>query len=280
MADEIKNVIVIGAGGNLGPAILEAVDKDSHFTVSVLSREGSSSTFPSHIKVHRIDGSYPEDQLLAALKGQDAVVLTLPPTDVQLHKNVIDASIKAGVKRFIPSEFGSDTSEQVIVDAVPINKAKQDVTQYLQSKEDTGLSWTGIINGSFFDWGITTGFLGFDLNARKVTIYDGGKASSPLTNLSTVGAANEILASLEKATGGEKWEVSNRDTAEAKATGFEKLGKGDFSGIADLILAGVWGPLKEVDYSSRRELANESLGLPKPEPLDVIIEKIVKGEKV
>lgn len=141
------------AGGNLGPSILEGLDKDSHFTVSVLSRAGSSSTFPSHIKVHRVDDSYPEDQLLTALKGQDAVVLLLPTTDAQTHKSIIDASIKAGVKRIIPSEFGSDTSNPAIIDEVPIIfKAKQEVAQYLQSKEETGLSWTGIFTGCFFDW--------------------------------------------------------------------------------------------------------------------------------
>lgn len=146
------DVCLFQAGGNLGPSILNAIDKDSHFTVSVLSRTGSSSTFPDHIKVHRIDGSYPEDELLAALKGQDAVVLLLPPSDVQNQKSIIDAAIKAGVKRVIPGEFGSDTSNQKIIDQVPIFKGKQEVTQYLQSKEETGLSWTGIINGAFFDW--------------------------------------------------------------------------------------------------------------------------------
>lgn len=141
------------AGGNLGPSILEGLDKDSHFTVSVLSRAGSSSTFPSHIKVHRIDDSYPEDQLLTALKGQDAVVLLLPTTEVNNHKSIIDASIKAGVKRIIPSEFGSDTSNPAIIDEVPlIFKGKQEVQRYLQSKEETGLSWTAIVTGGFFDW--------------------------------------------------------------------------------------------------------------------------------
>lgn len=56
------------------------------------------------------------------------------------------------MKRVIPGEFGSDTGKKEIIDAVPIFNDKLTITKYLQSKEDTGLSWTGIINGGFFDW--------------------------------------------------------------------------------------------------------------------------------
>ncbi|MCJ1466368.1 hypothetical protein MMC07_004987 [Pseudocyphellaria aurata] len=305
MADEIKNVIIAGAGGNLGPSILEALDKDPYFTVSVLSRKESSSTFPSHIKVHQVDSSYPEDQVLEALKGQDAIVLLLPPTDISIHKSVIDTAIKAGVKRVIPSEFGSDTSNPAVIEQVPVFKGKQEVTDYLKSKEGTGLSWTGIITGGFFDWGLKSKFIGYDLEAHKAVIYDDGNNPVLATLLSTIGTAvgstlknpsltankfifindfrvsqNEILASLEKATGGEKWEIERRTTAEAKSSGFEKLSKGDFSGVQDLILASIYGGGDEFDYSLHNESANGPLGLDKPESLDVIVEKVVKGEKV
>lgn len=140
------------AGGNLGPFILENLDSDPYFNVSVLSRKGSSSKFPSHVKVFTVDESYPENELLEAFKGQDGIVLLLPPNEVEKHKRVIDAAIKAGVKRVIPGEFGSDTTKKELVDAVPIFATKVEVVKYLQSKEDTGLSWSAIITGGFFDW--------------------------------------------------------------------------------------------------------------------------------
>lgn len=120
--------------------------------MSVFSRKGSKSTYASHIKVHEVEDSYPEDQLHAAFSGQDAVVLTINPTDIGKIKLLIDAAIKAGVKRFIPSEFGSDTSEPKVVEKTPIFAGKHELAEYLQSKEASGLSWTGIVNGSFFDW--------------------------------------------------------------------------------------------------------------------------------
>lgn len=144
--------LLFQAGGNLGPSILEALDTDPYFNVSVLSRKGSSSKFPSHVKVFNIDESYPENELHDAFKGQDGVVLLLPPNEVEKQKKIIDTAIKAGVKRVIPGEFGSDTTKKEVIDAVPIFADKVEITKYLKSKEDTGLSWTAIINGGFFDW--------------------------------------------------------------------------------------------------------------------------------
>lgn len=56
------------------------------------------------------------------------------------------------MKRVIPGEFGSDTTKKEVLDAVPIFADKVEVVKYLQSKEDTGLSWSAIVNGGFFDW--------------------------------------------------------------------------------------------------------------------------------
>lgn len=145
-------IFLFQAGGNLGPSILESLDTDPYFNVSVLSRKGSSSKFPSHVKVFPIDESYPENELQDAFKGQDGIVLLLPPNEVEKQKRIIDVAIKAGVKRVIPGEFGSDTTKKEVLDAVPIFASKVEVVKYLQSKEDTGLSWSAIINGGFFDW--------------------------------------------------------------------------------------------------------------------------------
>ena len=150
--EPLKIANILQANGNLGPSILKALDNASNLIVSVLSRKGSKSTYASHIKVHEVEDSYPEDQLLAAFSGQDAVVLTISPNDIGQIKLLIDGAIKAGVKRFIPSEFGSDTSDHEVVERVPLFAGKEEIVKYLQSKEPSGLSWTAIINGAFFDW--------------------------------------------------------------------------------------------------------------------------------
>ena len=66
---------------------------------------------------------------------------------------MIDAAVSAGVKRFIPSEFGSNTLNTKVVELFsPALDMKVDVLKYLKEQEGRGLSWTGIATGPFFDW--------------------------------------------------------------------------------------------------------------------------------
>ena len=74
------------------------------------------------------------------------------PRDFALQKAFIDAAIKAGVRRYIPAEFGSKSTEPRVVAAVPFFKDKAAVTDYLVRKEKEGLTWTAMITGAFFDW--------------------------------------------------------------------------------------------------------------------------------
>jgi saccharopine dehydrogenase-like NADP-dependent oxidoreductase len=152
MSSPIKNVIIIGAGGRLGPSILSAFDADAHFTVSILARHSSKSTFPSHLKVHRIGDDYPEVELLEAFQGQDAVISTIATSGAVQQKAIIDAAIKAGVKRFVPSEFGSDTRNEKAMAILPqYFKGKLETVKYLKGKEKEGLTWTAFVTGPFFE---------------------------------------------------------------------------------------------------------------------------------
>lgn len=98
-----------------------------------------------------VDESWPEDQLVAKLKGQDAIV-QVAFADPAKSKSLIDAAIKAEVKTIIASEFGSDTSDDAVVKKLPFFGQKREVLEYLKTKESSGLFWSGIINGAFFDW--------------------------------------------------------------------------------------------------------------------------------
>jgi len=300
MSSAIKNVIIIGAGGNLGPTILSAFAADSRFTTSILARTSSKSTFPSHLKVHKISDDYPEAELLEAFKGQDAIISTIATANAGQQKSIIDTAIKAGVKRFVPSEFGSDTRNEKAMAILPQYFAgKKDTVDYLQSKEKDGLTWTAFVTGPFFDLAMK-GYMGFDLQGHKATIYSHGNDTWSTTTLSSIGLAvknamlipektankylfidsftisqNQVLASLEKATG-KKWEVTHVDAEEQKKIGSEKMSKGDFSGAMLLIryincVDGHGG-----NYMTYKEGANELLSLPK-QNLDDVLAEILKG---
>lgn len=153
--------------------------------------------------------------------------------------------------------------------------------------------------------GLNSGLLGFDLKAHKATIFDQGEVKSNFTLLSTVGKAvaetfkhsaktankflyinsyrvnqQELLASLKKATPGQEWTTEHVSSEAIAKEGYEKLAQHDFSGILLLIQAVIYGKTPKQDYTLHEELANDILGLPKPGPLDEVVAKIVKGEKV
>ncbi|KAF7935807.1 uncharacterized protein EAE98_002027 [Botrytis deweyae] len=267
MSSPLKNIIIIGAAGNLGTSILATFDADPNFNVSILSRKSSKSVFPAHLFVHRVSDEYPEDELLVALKGQDVVISTIATAAVEVQqKAIIDAASKAGVKCFIPSEFGSDTRNDEAMKIIPAVKL----------------------------------FMGFDLKEQKAVIYNEGKDAYSTTTMASIGTAlknalfhpeetankylfissfhvsqNQILASLEKATD-KKWDVSYVDAEEQKKIGMEKIEKGDLSGAMGLIryinsVKGYGG-----DYTEYEEMSNELLGVQK-EDLDKVVRGIVEG---
>ena len=103
------------------------------------------------VKVFRTD--YTPASLKTALTGQDAVISVLGGGSLgDPQFALIDAAVAAGVKRFVPSEYGSDTTDEKVVAFVPFFKGKQAVTAHLRKKESEGLQWTGVITGPFFDW--------------------------------------------------------------------------------------------------------------------------------
>lgn len=91
--------------------------------------------------------------LVEALKGQDAVVTAIAGEATADQTKIIDAAVEAGVKRFVPTEYGVDTSNPAAVEKVPFFKIKENMKKYLEEKAERGLiEWTSFITGAFFDW--------------------------------------------------------------------------------------------------------------------------------
>lgn len=71
---------------------------------------------------------------------------------MELIKRCINACVEAGVKRYIPGVFGSNSGSRAAREAVSIFEKKWAVVKYLKKKEGKGLEWTGVIREAFFDW--------------------------------------------------------------------------------------------------------------------------------
>lgn len=185
MAPTIKTVAVAGATGLVGkPVIAELVA--SGFSVTALTRAGSTNTpsFPSGVSVKEVDYTS-ASSLEAALQGQDALVSAVTTTSIESQYALFEAAIKVGVKRILPSEFGSDTTIE-INRGYPFYKAKIDVEEWLAEKvKGTETSYTSIINNVFLDWGLDAKFL-LDVKEKKISLWDGGNTEYSATPLKGV----------------------------------------------------------------------------------------------
>ncbi|KAK5046632.1 hypothetical protein LTR84_007393 [Exophiala bonariae] len=215
---------------------------------------------------------------------------------------MIDAAIIAGVKRFLPSEFGSDLQSEKALELIrQFFQGKVDTAEYLKGKESEGLSCTRLSQGLFSSCNaIKIGYMGFDLKTDKAMLIDEGEGRWSTTTLPTIELAlknaildidgttnhivyvapftvsqNDMLAALERVTNS-TWAVTRIDGERQKDLGKQKFAKGDFGG-APLIVSyincveGHGG-----NFATYRETWNDRLGLPK-ESLDAAL-KIVLAD--
>lgn len=89
--------------------------------------------------------------MVEVFKGADAVVLSLGFGGIPRQPALVDASIKAGVKRLVASTFGGNDGNTAVEEVFPTAKMLHDLIADLRSKETTAWSWTSINCGLFFD---------------------------------------------------------------------------------------------------------------------------------
>lgn len=152
---------------------------------------------PSSVTVIPVDYESLES-LTNALRGQEAVISTLAGTAIATQLLLVKAAVKAGVHRFIPSEFGSDTLNEKTRE-LPVFKPKAAVQDALKEEAATGgISYTLIATGPFFDWGLAVGFI-INLKEKSINLYDGGDRVFSTTSLPSIAKATTgILTHLEQ----------------------------------------------------------------------------------
>lgn len=294
----IKNVVLVGADGNLGPGVLNGLVAAKTFTITVLKRQSSKSpsNYPPGVQVKHLSDSFPIEELVPVLKNQDAVISTVYGGQVELQKRLADAAVRAGVKRFIPSDFGScDSQSERAMQLAPIYVAKSQVRDHLEqlARQHPNFSWTSLVCGHFFDWDL--GFFHIDLGAKKFEMLDDGEVFWSTSTFAQIGRATAailqkledtrnrfvyiqsfritqkmLLKAYEKATG-DKWEVKQFDSGEYVEERKKKADGGDKTAVEDLVW--VLGTL-EADWEARDGYANELLGL-QQEDLDEVVQRVV-----
>ncbi|EIN04827.1 NAD(P)-binding protein, partial [Punctularia strigosozonata HHB-11173 SS5] len=271
------------ATGNIGPAVLEQLLL-AKFDVTVLSRSNNPSGLPAGVTVHKVDYESVES-LTAALQGIDAVVSTVASSVLAVQTKIVDAAVAAGVRRFLPSEFGHDMRHPA-ARALSVFAPKARVEEYLQKvAAETNLTYTFVSTGPFLDWGLHAGVLIGSLKERKVEIFDGGRLPFSTTTLATIGRAvvsvlrhpeetknrtvtlheavvsqSKLLEIAKELTPGEEWTVTERKSADLKATADAKIAKGifDMEVIVSLIK---WSMFSDDFENEFKDVDNELLGI-------------------
>ncbi len=271
------------ATGNLGPAILKGL-LNAGFKVTVLTRGSSTHSFPPSVTAVSVD--YDSlDSLTNALQGQEALISTLASAALATQLLLVEAAAKAHVKRFIPSEFGSDTLNEKTGN-LPVFKDKIRVQDALKKEAASGgMTYTLICSGPFLDWGIMVGFL-MNLKEKSITLFDGGDrvfsttslpnlaraVASVLTHLEqtknravyvqdTATTMNKLAAMGKKAVGADGWKENIVSVDELVEQGWAELKK-DKPNPAVFAVKFIVASICGEGYGSRFEkLDNELLGL-------------------
>jgi len=296
----LLKVALIGANGTLGPVVLSALLSAPSLTVTVLTRSSSSSTYPPPIRTVLVPDSLSVPDLTTALRGQDALVITIIGTLVEEQIKLVDAAYAAGIKRVIPADFGScDSADEYTLNLLPVMAGKARVRAHLEhlaQENGSVLSWTSIITGHFFDHGLEDRLLLFDLPQRKVRLLDGGEKRWSASTLERVGetvvrvlemeeetrnkilyvqsfcvSQNEVLGVLEKVMG-EKWSVEHVNAGELIERNREGVVKGDWDSVIEVV--SVHG-LVASNWEDKKGFANGLLGL-KEENLEDTVRKVVQ----
>jgi nucleoside-diphosphate-sugar epimerase len=296
----LLKIAIIGANGHLGPAVLSDLFSAPGHTITVLTRFSSTSTYPPPIRTVTISDSLSIEDLTNALRGQDALVITIVGTLVAEQIRLIDAAYSAGVKRIIPADFGScDSANDYTLDLLPVMAGKARVRAYLEElaqRRGSILSWTSIITGHFFDHGLKDRLLLFDLPKRRARILDGGDIRWSASTLKRVGEAvsrvleredetknkilyvqsfcvsqNELLGVLEKVMN-VKWEVEHLNAKELIEQNKEGVEKGNWDAVIEVV--SVHG-LVASNWEEKEGFANGLLGL-EEENLEDVVRKVVE----
>jgi len=206
-------------------------------------------------------------------------------TAIESQTVLIDAAIAVGVKRFIPSEYGSVTTNPKL-EAMPIYASMFKIKQYLQEKAKTGkLTWTVLACGAFLD-SLFGGPVLLDFANHKATLFDESDNRISSTSLPNVGRAivgilknyeatknkivrtseviltqNELLRIAEGLRPDIRWEVSKVQASAILKEGMDGVSAGNFS--MPVIMKIVTGTVSacETYGSAYDETDNELLGV-------------------
>lgn len=162
-----------------------------------LTRSGSSSQLPDGVKAVSIDYN-DEESIIAALKGQDFLIITLSLSAApDTHNKIVRAAARAGVSYVMPNAYGIDFfGKEGLRADIPVGQA---ILERTSDVERQGLTWIGLTVGFWYEYSLRNGedLFGFDLKNRKLVLYDDGRTLIDTSTWPLCGQAVAALLSLK-----------------------------------------------------------------------------------
>ncbi|KAJ5716913.1 hypothetical protein N7488_002559 [Penicillium malachiteum] len=288
----IERVAIVGAGGTIGSPITNALLKTGKHTVTGLSRKDSGNKLPEGVVVATVDYN-DEATIVAALKGQQFLIITMAPTVPKgTHSTLVQAAAKAGVPYVMPNWWAADIENTKLGEDTFLGPKTRPIGRKLKVSECSG-SLCAVDSGG-------ESRFGFDLSTRSLTLYDDGNTRISTTTLSQVACAvakilslnelpkdendknltlstllnkgvfirsffisqNEMFESVKRVTGTTdvNWIITNENTTKRYGTALAQVKVGNMSQFSKMLYARVFYPDGSGDLSDKSQ--NELLALP------------------
>jgi uncharacterized protein YbjT (DUF2867 family) len=154
---EKQKIAVVGATGQIGFGLSMALLKLGHSLLALTRQKNENNQEEISLlqskgaKIVECGEYSHKEKLIAAFSGCDTVVVAMRANATiikEVEPIILEAAVEAGVKRFVPDEFGAHTlgleyGEGVLFDA------KKNLHQKIF---ETGLDWTIMYTGVIFDY--------------------------------------------------------------------------------------------------------------------------------
>jgi len=166
---EVKNILLVGGTGWLGSLVAHALLDKKVFNVKLLVRPDSIKSKAELIEGLKKKGavivegdSENLEQATNAAKGCDTVLSLVSGATLFSGKEEIlfNAAKAAGVKRFVPSQYGIDTTK---AGYATITAEKEKLLDKIKA---SGVEWTQILTGFFYEFWYSEA-TGFDWKNHK-----------------------------------------------------------------------------------------------------------------
>ncbi|OQE15630.1 hypothetical protein PENSTE_c027G08084 [Penicillium steckii] len=154
------HVVLAGGAGHVGREVLDVLIEGQKHQLTVFTRTEAPSLADLGVNVVQVDYN-DTDMLTGHLHGVHTLLSFIMPTTTQAgqaQKNLIDASIKAGVKRFAPSEWATRSDSGIAGYGV-----KDEVHEYLKEVNKDKM----VLEYCLFQPGMFVNYLSFPYPSTK-----------------------------------------------------------------------------------------------------------------